>query len=83
MENEEAQALPSSMQQEKGLVWLEGWFDLRAALTASGVGRMRPLIERAMHELEDSDYPYRRSLGAEIRTALQDDGRAKKTSRQS
>jgi hypothetical protein len=43
------------------------------ALTASGMGRMRPLIEQVMHELEDSDYPYHRSLGAEIRTALQED----------
>jgi len=27
---------PSSVQRDKGLVWLEGWFDLPAALAAAG-----------------------------------------------
>jgi hypothetical protein len=33
MENDEVQQLPSSLCRERGLVWLEGWFDLSAALS--------------------------------------------------
>jgi hypothetical protein len=32
MEDEAVQTLPSSMCRERGLLWLEGWFDLAAAL---------------------------------------------------
>ena len=48
MEEQMDDITPSSIQREKGLVWLEGWFDLKAALDAargesadepSGVGR--------------------------------------------
>ncbi len=28
------EALPSSIQRDKGLVWLEGWFDIKAAIQA-------------------------------------------------
>jgi hypothetical protein len=31
--DEEVQCLPSSVLRERGLVWLEGWFDLAAALS--------------------------------------------------
>lgn len=35
MENEEVQNLPSSLCRERGLVWLEGWFDFHAALNTT------------------------------------------------
>ena len=31
---EQDEHLPSSLARERGLVWLDGWFDLRAALAA-------------------------------------------------
>ncbi len=36
MEAQSDDTLPSSMHREAGRVWLEGWFDLRAALQALG-----------------------------------------------
>ena len=30
------EGLPSSVARDRGLVWLDGWFDLRAALSAAG-----------------------------------------------
>ena len=34
MEAEQDEYTPSSVQRERGLIWLSGWFDLRAALAA-------------------------------------------------
>lgn len=36
MEAQDDDTTPSSIQREKGLVWLEGWFDMKAALRAIG-----------------------------------------------
>ena len=36
MEAQADDTTPSSIQREKGLVWLEGWFDMKAALRAIG-----------------------------------------------
>ena len=37
MENEDENT-PSSIQRDKGLIWLEGWFDMEAVLRAVGGG---------------------------------------------
>ena len=38
MEAMDDETIPSSIQRDKGLVWLEGWFDLDAAIAAILVG---------------------------------------------
>lgn len=50
MEAQDDDMIPSSIQRGNGLVWLEGWFDLRAAIAALDKARGWQPIETAPHE---------------------------------
>ena len=53
-EDETVQQLPSSMCRERGLVWLSGWFDLSAAISAIPIpatGELEKALRKAAARL--------------------------------